>query len=60
MKDHYKTNHLFITMGDDFRYQNAKKYFGSIDKLINYFNINSLNVTLMYSTPSNYIDEINN
>lgn len=27
MIDHYRTNHIFITMGDDFNYMNAKMYF---------------------------------
>ena len=48
-----------MLMGEDFRYQNAKMQFKSIDKLIKYFNAHANNVTLMYSTPSKYIDAIN-
>lgn len=58
MSLHYKTNHLFITMGDDFNYQNARQNFKSVDALIDYVNAEYTNVTLMYSTPSNYIDAI--
>jgi hypothetical protein len=46
-------------MGDDFNYMNAYMYFESMDKLIKAFNAKYSNFTLMYSTPSNYIDAIN-
>jgi lysosomal alpha-mannosidase len=58
MKEHYQTNHLFITMGDDFCYMNAQMYFQSMDKLITHFNAKYPNITLLYSTPSDYIDAI--
>jgi hypothetical protein len=45
-------------MGDDFNYMNAEMYFGSMDKLIYHFNNKYSDVTLLYSTPSNYIDAI--
>lgn len=45
-------------MGDDFNYMNAKYYFRSTDKLIKFFNNKYSNATLMYSTPSNYIDAL--
>mmetsp|Transcript_30443 Transcript_30443/g.29834 ORF Transcript_30443/g.29834 Transcript_30443/m.29834 type:complete len:157 (+) Transcript_30443:759-1229(+) len=57
-RKHYKTNHLFITMGDDFNYMNAKMYFKSMDKLIDRFNEKYEDVTLIYSTPSEYLDAI--
>jgi hypothetical protein len=59
MKDHYRSNHLFITMGDDFNYMNAKMYFQSIDKMIAFFNAKYPEITLMYSTPSIYFNAIN-
>lgn len=59
MKDHYRTNHLFITMGEDFNYMNARMFFSSIDRLIPYFNIRYPNVTLLYSTPGMYVDAVN-
>ena len=58
MADHYVTDHLFVTMGDDFNYQNARMNFQSLDKLIFNFNAKYNNFTLVYSTPSNYIDAI--
>lgn len=58
MKEHYRTNHLFITMGDDFTYMNARMYFESVDKLIIHFNAKYPDITLLYSTPSDYIDAI--
>ena len=30
----YKTNHIILTMGDDFHYQQADMVFGNLDKLI--------------------------
>lgn len=45
-------------MGDDFNYMNAEMYFASMDKLIKNFNSNYDDVTIQYSTPSNYIDAI--
>lgn len=34
----YKTNHIMLTMGGDFQYQNALKWFKNLDKLIKYVN----------------------
>jgi len=45
-------------MGDDFNYMNAKMYFKSMDRLITHFNDKYDDITLIYSTPSNYIDTI--
>ena len=58
MKDHYKTNQLFVTMGEDFNYQNAKMFFQSTDKLIQHFNSKYPNITLLYSTPGLYVDSV--
>lgn len=52
---------MLIVMGDDFRFQNAHKYFSSSDNMINYWNehmMDSTNIELIYSTPSMYIDAI--
>ncbi|XP_075216675.1 lysosomal alpha-mannosidase II isoform X3 [Lycorma delicatula] len=54
----YTTNHLIVTMGDDFNYQNANVWFKNMDKLIRAINemqINGSNVNLLYSTPSCYL-----
>lgn len=47
-----------MVFGDDFRYANARQYFGSLDKLIKGFNAKYNDVKLQYSTPSKYIDAI--
>lgn len=59
MKDHYKTNHLFQVMGGDFNYMNARMYYDSLEKMMNYINSHYPDVTMMYSTPSNYVDAVN-
>jgi hypothetical protein len=56
--NHYKTNQIFLTMGEDFYYANAKQNFNSLDKLIEYFNNKFSNVTLMYSTPTIYLNAL--
>lgn len=56
MKDHYRSNHLFVPMGCDFTYLNAILNFKSMDALMDYFNSHAENITLIYSTPGQYID----
>jgi lysosomal alpha-mannosidase len=60
--EHYmSTSDMLITMGDDFRMQNAHKYFSSSDNMINYWNENMMeatNIELIYSTPSMYVDAL--
>jgi hypothetical protein len=49
-------------MGEDFRFSNAHKYFISSDNLINYWNTElyeKTNIWLKYSTPSMYVDAVN-
>ncbi|CDW90125.1 glycosyl hydrolases family 38 protein [Stylonychia lemnae] len=55
----YATNHIMQVMGEDFKYANAKRNFKSMDRLIKYFNNRYSNVTLLYSTPSQYINALN-
>jgi len=48
-------------MGDDFHWQNAHKYFLSLDNMINFWNENHMdetNIEFIYSTPSIYIDAL--
>ncbi|KAK6626758.1 hypothetical protein RUM44_009235 [Polyplax serrata] len=53
----FKTNNIFVPMGDDFRFLNAKGYFDKLDKLVGFFNKNpSYKLNVFYSTPSIYID----
>ena len=35
---HYTTNHIMMTMGSDFQYQNAHHWYKNMDKLIQYTN----------------------
>ena len=34
----YKTNHIMLTMGEDFQYENAHRWYKNLDKLIKYVN----------------------
>jgi len=36
--EHYKTNNIILTMGSDFQYENALRWFFNLDKLIKYVN----------------------
>lgn len=58
MSRQYRGSHLFIPWGDDFAYSNAHLTFGPLDALIPYFNEHYEDITLMYSTPSQYIEAI--
>ncbi|XP_069023708.1 lysosomal alpha-mannosidase [Embiotoca jacksoni] len=57
----YKTNHIIMTMGSDFQYENANLWYKNLDKLINYVNAQQTNgstVNVLYSTPSCYLQEL--
>ncbi len=34
----YATNHIIMTMGSDFQYENSNEWFKNLDKLIKYVN----------------------
>lgn len=34
MSQGYRTNHILVTMGEDFHYQNANMWYKNLDKLI--------------------------
>ncbi|CAF4081263.1 unnamed protein product [Adineta steineri] len=58
----YATNHIIMTFGGDFQYQNALGNYKNLDKLIKYVNdqqINGSNVNVFYSTPSCYLYALN-
>lgn len=42
---HYKTNNVMLTMGSDFQYENAERWYKNLDKLIRYVNEVSRNVS---------------
>ncbi|XP_076026820.1 lysosomal alpha-mannosidase [Genypterus blacodes] len=57
----YKTNHIIMTMGSDFQYENANLWYKNLDKLIRYVNAQQAQgrkVNLLYSTPSCYLQEL--
>jgi lysosomal alpha-mannosidase len=58
MRQAYRTNHLLVPMGGDFSFMNSQMNFKSMDNLIEYFNSKVSNTTLIYSTPSEYLDAI--
>ncbi|DAZ99625.1 TPA: hypothetical protein N0F65_001453 [Lagenidium giganteum] len=49
-------NHLLVTMGSDFAFQNADVWFSSIDKLIHHIRQRGSVVNVFYSTPQQYVD----
>lgn len=53
----YKTNHIILTMGSDFQYENAHRWFINMDKLLHYVNQDG-RVNLFYSTPSRYLEAL--
>ena len=42
---YYQTNHIMLTMGSDFNYENAREYFKNLDKLI--YHTNKLFVSIL-------------
>ncbi|XP_077995437.1 lysosomal alpha-mannosidase-like isoform X2 [Glandiceps talaboti] len=58
---HFQTNHIMMTMGDDFEYENANEWFKNLDKLIKYVNQreDTTNVHVLYSTPACYLLSLN-
>ncbi|KAM4676223.1 lysosomal alpha-mannosidase [Discoglossus pictus] len=60
---HYATNHIVMTMGSDFQYENANLWYKNMDKLIKLVNSQQSNgsiVNVIYSTPTCYLDALNN
>ncbi|KAF4094455.1 hypothetical protein AMELA_G00015200 [Ameiurus melas] len=58
----YKTNHIIMTMGSDFQYENAIPWYKNMDKLIHHVNarqVQGSRVHVLYSTPSCYLQELN-
>ncbi|KAF1327973.1 Lysosomal alpha-mannosidase, partial [Globisporangium splendens] len=52
---HTKGNHIFIPMGDDFQFDNARHWFKNMDKLMHYVNQDN-RVNVLYSNLSYYTD----
>ncbi|XP_010327777.2 lysosomal alpha-mannosidase isoform X3 [Saimiri boliviensis] len=60
---YYLTNHIVMTMGSDFQYENANMWFKNLDKLIRLVNAQQQakgsSVHALYSTPACYLWELN-
>ncbi|XP_030676601.1 lysosomal alpha-mannosidase isoform X3 [Nomascus leucogenys] len=60
---YYRTNHIVMTMGSDFQYENANMWFKNLDKLIRLVNAQQQakgsSVHVLYSTPACYLWELN-
>ncbi|XP_004084261.3 lysosomal alpha-mannosidase [Oryzias latipes] len=57
----YKTNHIIMTMGSDFQYENANLWYKNLDKLLLHVNSQQAKgskVNVLYSTPSCYLQEL--
>ncbi|KAG8441431.1 hypothetical protein GDO86_006973, partial [Hymenochirus boettgeri] len=57
----YLSNHIVMTMGSDFQYENALLWFKNMDKLIKLVNAqqsNGSNVNVFYSTPTCYLQSL--
>lgn len=52
----FKTNRLLIPWGDDFWFSNAHVTYKNLADTMTYFNEKYDDITLLYSTPSEYID----
>ncbi|XP_046392611.1 lysosomal alpha-mannosidase-like isoform X2 [Ischnura elegans] len=61
--NHYATDNIVMTMGEDFQYQDANMWFSNLDKLIRYVNerqeTEGSKVNVFYSTPSCYLKSLN-
>ncbi|CAG2108860.1 unnamed protein product, partial [Medioppia subpectinata] len=58
-KDFGDTNHVLMTFGDDFKYNNAEHYFANLDKLANAVNEFYPDVHMFYSNPMCYLWSVN-
>ncbi|XP_068150813.1 lysosomal alpha-mannosidase-like [Drosophila tropicalis] len=57
----FRSNHVMISMGEDFRFQNAEINFENMDKLIKYVNARQTEgsrINLLYSTPACYLKSL--
>ena len=58
MSMHYRGSNLFIPWGDDFAFGDAHLAFEPLDELLSYFNEHYDDITVLYSTPSQYINAL--
>ncbi|XP_023214227.1 lysosomal alpha-mannosidase-like, partial [Centruroides sculpturatus] len=60
--NYYRTNHTVLTMGMDFHYRDADRWFRNLDKLMAFINNlqeSGSNINIFYSTPSCYLHSLN-
>ncbi|CAD5121632.1 DgyrCDS10126 [Dimorphilus gyrociliatus] len=57
----YRTNHILMTMGSDFQFEEARANYKNLDKLIQHVNArkDKYHLNLFYSTPSCYTYAVN-
>lgn len=58
--NNYATNHTVVTMGMDFYYKDADRWYRNLDKLISYINSKEqyFGMRLLYSTPNCYLKSL--
>lgn len=56
--NHFRTNHIMFPMGGDFQFINAHLHYTNLERMIDYINTKYPNVTLLQSTPGQYIDAL--
>jgi len=58
-RDYGNTNHVLMTMGMDFKYQQSERWFRNMDILIKEITATHKDIDIFYSTPNCYIHEVN-
>lgn len=56
--EHFRTNRLMIPWGDDFFFSNAHLTYSNLERTIEYFNNKYDDITLIQSTPSEYVNAL--
>lgn len=59
--NYYRTNHTVLTMGMDFHYRDADRWFRNLDRLMAYINNlqeSGSSINMFYSTPSCYLHSL--
>ena len=54
----YRSNHLLVPFGDDFKFKYAGTQFSNMDQLVTHINKNHKDVHIRYSTLSEYFSAV--